>query len=203
MSQELTDREKQLVREKIQEKYAQVAAIGAPCCFRYPTGEEGLRLQKYPLELIQDFPKPILESFCGVGNPFSLGPLYRGEAVLDIGCGAGFDALLAARLVGPEGRVVGLDVTPEMLARAKENQALLGLTNVNFQVGDAEVLSFPDHDFDVVISNGAVNLTLDKEKVLKEVHRVLKPGGRCMMADMVLVEALPADRAGKIDNWYQ
>jgi arsenite methyltransferase len=138
-----------------------------------------------------------------VGNPFSLGPLYPGEAVLDVGYGAGFDAFVAAKLVGPAGRVVGLDVTPEMLARAKENQALLDLTNVSFQVGDAEVLSFPDHHFDVVISNGAINLSLDKEKVLKEVHRVLKPGGRFMIADMVLVADLPMEKAGKIDNWYQ
>ncbi len=198
----LTEQEVNLVREKIQEKYAHVAATPAGR-FRYPTGAEGLRLQKYPPEIVQGFPQAVVDSFCGVGNPFSLGPIHQGEAVLDIGCGAGVDAFVAARMVGPQGRVVGIDLTEEMISTAKANLALQNLANVSFQVADAESLPFPDQDFDVVISNGVLNLTLNKEKALTEAYRVLKPGGRFMIADMVLVQDLPPDRACKVSNWYQ
>ncbi|MDP2045058.1 MAG: methyltransferase domain-containing protein, partial [Deltaproteobacteria bacterium] len=139
----------------------------------------------------------------GVGNPFSLEPLNPGDAVLDIGCGAGVDSLVAAHLVGAGGKVVGLDVTPAMVERARSHLSRLDLANVTFEVGEAEALPFPDNDFDAVISNGVFNLTLDKEKALHETHRVLKPGGRLMLADMILVAALPPDQAGKVENWFQ
>jgi ubiquinone/menaquinone biosynthesis C-methylase UbiE len=190
MMQKLTDQEKGLIREKIQEKYDRVAASPSGC-FRYPVGREGISELGYPA------------SFCGVGNPFSLGPIQPGEAVLDIGCGAGFDVFVAARLVGPQGRVVGVDVTLRMVEKAKEHLSHLALKYVAFQMGVAEALPFPDKDFEVVISNGVLNLTLNKDKAVKEIYRVLKPGGRLMMADMVLVEALPPEREQKIDNWYQ
>lgn len=203
MSQELSDQEKEQVREGITAKYAKVS-ISPTGCFRYPTGREGLRLQEYPADLIRDFPAPVQDSFCGVGNPFALGPIHAGEAVLDIGCGAGFDALVAAHLVGPQGRVVGIDVSEDMIEKARENLAALPeLKNVAFQEGEAESLPFPDQYFDVILSNGVFNLTVDKRKALEEVYRVLKPGGRLMIADMALVETLPEDRAGKIENWYQ
>jgi arsenite methyltransferase len=202
MMPELTAQEKELIREKIQEKYGRVAASPAGC-FRYPTGREGIEKLGYPLKLWEDWPEALLASFCGVGNPFSLGPIQPGEAVLDIGCGAGFDAFLAARLTGPEGRVVGIDVTPAMVEKAREHGRRLSLGNVAFQPGEAESLPFPDETFDVVISNGVLNLTLDKDKAVAEMHRVLKPGGRAMLADMVLVESLPPERDRKIENWYQ
>jgi len=203
MESSLTEKEAALIRESIKDKYSQVASAGPGSCFQYPTAEEGLKQQHYPLELIRDFPKSLIDSFCGVGNPFSLGPIHPGEAVLDIGCGAGLDTLLAAKMVGPGGRVVGLDVTPGMIEKAKAHLAFLNLPHVAFQVAEAESLPFPDSDFDVVISNGVFNLTLDKAKALQEAHRVLKPGGRLLLADIVLTAALPPELAGKIENWYQ
>jgi len=203
MGPELTEADILKVRTGIREKYDRVAAAGAGGCFRYSTGREGMELQGYPSELLRDFPPEVLAAFCGVGNPFSLEPLSPGDAVLDIGCGAGVDSLVAGHLVGAGGRVVGIDVTPAMIEKARAHQARLGLANVTFQVADAEALPFPDNDFDAVISNGVFNLTLNKAKALAEVHRVLKPGGRLLLADMVLVAALPPDLSDKVENWYQ
>ena len=202
MERELTVQEKSLIRNKVQEKYVRVAK-SPEGCFNFPTGKEGLEKQRYPSDIIHDFPEPILDSFCGVGNPFNGNFISQGEAVLDIGCGSGLDAFVAAKITGPQGRVIGLDVSPEMINKAKENLAFLGLSNVSFEVGEAEALAYEDRTFDVVISNGAFNLTLSKEEALKEAFRVLRPGGRFMIADMVLVEPLPQERAGKIENWYQ
>jgi arsenite methyltransferase len=202
MTTDLTDQEKALIHAKILEKYAQ-AAVSPAGSFNYPTGVPGLRQLGYPEDWWQDFPPALLESFCGVGNPFSLGPLQHGEAVLDLGCGAGFDVAVAARLVGLGGRVVGLDVTPEMVTRAWELSASLPFRNVSFQVASAESLPFPAHFFDVVTSNGAFNLVIDKDKAAQEVLRVLKPGGRLHLADMLLVAPLPPEQANRIDNWYQ
>ncbi len=202
MKPELTEYDIRTIREGIREKYAKVAA-DTGCCFQYPTGKEGMERQGYPREVLETFPGEVLASFCGVGNPFSLGPIHPGEAVLDIGCGAGVDSLVAAHLAGPRGRVIGLDVTAEMIVKANSNRELLGFANVEFQVGEGEALPFPDNNFDVVISNGVLNLTVDKGKALGEAYRVLKPGGRFMVADMVLTSELPPDKADKVSNWYQ
>ena len=203
MSPELTESDIRTIREGIRGKYAQVAATGTGCCFQYPTGREGMVLQGYPGEVLEKIPADILAAFCGVGNPFSLGTIHPGEAVLDIGCGAGVDSLVAAHLVGPAGRVIGVDVTAEMIAKARSNLERLDLPQVSFQIGEAESLPFPDHDFHVIISNGVLNLTLNKKKVLAEAYRVLKPGGRFMVADQVLVAALPPELANNVANWFQ
>jgi SAM-dependent methyltransferase len=199
----MTEVEIRQIRTGIQTKYDRVAAEGAGGCFQYPTGRAGMERQGYPSEIIRDFPQEILAAFCGVGNPFSLGPLYPGDAVLDIGCGAGVDSLVAAYLVGETGLVVGIDVTSAMIAQARSYLAQLRWPQVSFQEGEAEALPFPDANFDVVISNGVFNLTIDKARALMEAHRVLKPGGRLLLADMVLVAALPPDRQDRVANWYQ
>jgi len=203
MGPNLTEAEIRQVRQGIREKYDKVAAAGPGGCFRYPTGREGMEQLGYPPEVLRDFPPAILAAFCGVGNPFSLGPLYPGDAVLDIGCGAGVDSLVAAHLVGPGGRVVGIDVTLAMLETARGHLARLGWPQVSFAPADAEALPFPDGEFDAVISNGVFNLTLNKAKALAEAHRVLKPGGRLLLADMVLVAALPPEMGAKVENWFQ
>ena len=202
MTTDLTDQEKALIHTKILEKYAR-AAVSPAGSFSYPTGVQGLRQLGYPEDWWRDFPPALLESFCGVGNPFSLGPLQSGEVVLDIGCGAGFDVAVAAHLVGPEGRVAGIDISPDMVTRAWELSALLPFRTLSFQVASAESLPFPARFFDVVTSNGAFNLVIDKDTAAQEILRVLKPGGRLHLADMVLVAPLPTERANRIDNWYQ
>lgn len=204
MKENLSEIDLRTIREGIRRKYAEVAVKGsAASCFRYPTGKEGLLQLGYPEEILRELPGQILASFCGVGNPFTLGSINPGEAVLDIGCGAGVDSLVAARLVGPQGRVVGIDATEAMIEQARRHRELAGQTNLGFEVASAEALPFPDRTFDVVISNGVFNLTLDKEQALREARRVLKPGGRLMIADMVLIQELPGDKADKVGNWFQ
>ena len=135
MSPEMTEAEIRQIRTGIQEKYAKVAAGGAGCCFKYPTGKEGMARQGYPMDIIEGLPEEVLADFCGVGNPFGLGFLYPGDAVLDIGCGAGVDSLVAAQLVGPGGRVVGIDVTLAMPRAGPGPPGAAGLAPGQFSGG--------------------------------------------------------------------
>jgi arsenite methyltransferase len=167
-----------LLRSAIQEEYAEVAACPWKG-FHFHTGRFLAARLGYPAERVDALPDAAVESFAGVGNPFAWGDLNPGETVVDLGSGAGFDALLAARMVGPGGRVIGVDMTPAMLAKAQRNATLLGLTNVEFRQGFLEALPLADATADVVISNGVINLCPDKATVLAEAFRVLKPGGGC------------------------
>src|SRR5262249_34101362 len=151
----------------------------------FPTGRAWAAELGYPPELA-NVPEAAAESFAGVANPFSLGRLAPGERVLDLGSGAGTDSLVAAQMVGSEGSVTGIDMTPEMLAKASAAAAELGATNVEFVEGEAERLPFPDASFDVVISNGVVDLAPDKDAVFSEIFRVLAPGGRIQIADVTI-----------------
>jgi arsenite methyltransferase len=200
MENELTRQDKERIEESIRGKYLKVA-VSLEGLFRYPTGRAGLEALNYDPHIIKALPEPVAAFFCGVGNPFSLGPIQPGAAVLDIGCGAGVDSLVAAHVVGPEGRVTGVDLVPEMLARAREHARLAGVDNVIFQESSAEQLPFPDNSFDVVISNGVLNLVVDKVKALSEIYRVLKPGGRFLLADQVLAGELPKELQARIENW--
>jgi ubiquinone/menaquinone biosynthesis C-methylase UbiE len=136
-----------------------------------------------------------------VGNPFSLGPIGKGDSVLDIGCGAGVDTLVAAALTGPDGRATGVDLTPEMLEAARAHLQRAPVSNVVFQQASAEALPFPDESFDEVISNGVFNLVPDKPRALNEVFRVLKPLGGFMIADQVPTVEAEKDGRTSIDNW--
>jgi len=197
---ELTRQDQQRIEEGIRQKYLKAAA-SPEGLFRYPTGRAGLEALGYAPDMVRDLPEAVAASYCGVGNPFILGPIHEGEAILDIGCGAGVDSIIAARLVGPSGSVTGIDLVPEMLARASENVRLAGLDNVTFEESPAEQLPFPDNRFDMVISNGVFNLVVDKVKALGEVFRVLKPGGRFRLADQVLAGEVPKETKARVENW--
>jgi ubiquinone/menaquinone biosynthesis C-methylase UbiE len=138
-----------------------------------------------------------------VANPFSLGPLAAGETVVDLGCGAGMDALMAAQMVGPSGRVVGIDMTTEMAAKARRNAAAMGATNVTVHQGYVEELPLPDGTVDVVISNGVIDLVPDKDAVFGEILRILKPGGRIQIADVTLQNPVGEGAKRDIDLWAQ
>jgi SAM-dependent methyltransferase len=192
--------ERKRIQQGIKEKY-KLVAINPEGKFRYPTGRAGLEGQKYDPEILRALPEDVLASYCGVGNPFSLGPVIKGGAVLDIGCGAGVDTFVAAIMVGPEGRVIGIDLISEMLNRARTNLEKTSFKNVTFQEGSAEELPFLDRIFDVVISNGVFNLITDKAKALKEVFRVMKSSGRFLLADQILTGDMPADSKSMVENW--
>ena len=142
MKSDFTNEDRQRIEEGIREKFADVAC-GAQGRFRYPTGLTGLDTLKYDPEILQSLPESALESFCGVGNPFSLGEIREGESVLDIGCGCGVDTMIAATMTGPTGRAVGIDMTEEMVERARRNLSLTHLDNVSFQEASAEDSAIP------------------------------------------------------------
>ena len=197
-----TPEEIERIKEGIKQKYAKVA-VNPEGNFRYPTGRAGLEGQNYDRKIIQSLPEDVVASYCGVGNPFLLGQIHEGDEVLDIGCGAGVDTLVAAMMTGSTGRAVGIDLVPNMLERAKSNLARTSLKNVEFLESSGEGLPFENESFDVVISNGAFNLIPDKARALSEVFRVLKPNGRFMIADQVLTGESPADTKSMVETWHR
>ena len=169
--------------------------------FIFPTGREWAADLDYPPDLLARVPDAACESFAGVANPFSLGALNPGERVLDLGSGAGTDSLVAAQMVGPDGSVTGIDMTPEMVDRARRAAGEMGVTNVTFVSGEAERLPFVDASFDVVISNGVVDLIPDKDAVFAELHRVLEPGGRIQLSDVTIQRPVSEEGRRNIDLW--
>ena len=189
----------ELLKSEIKKTYASVSEEPEKD-FIFPTGRAWAEDLDYPHELAR-VPERAAESFAGVANPFSLGRLEPGERVLDLGCGAGTDSLVAAQMVGEQGHVTGIDMTPQMLAKARAAAAELGATNVEFVEGEAERLPFADESFDVVLSNGVIDLIPDKDAVFSELHRVLAPGGRMQIADVTIQNPVGAEGRRDIDLW--
>lgn len=188
------------LRLEIRKEYAEVARNPSKG-FHFHTGRQLARVLGYQDQWLDAVPEASVESFAGVGNPFSLGAIRPGERVVDVGSGAGMDSLIAGGMVGPKGRVVGVDMTPEMLRKARKAASQAGLGNVRFRHGYAESLPVPDGWADVVISNGVVNLCPDKLAVFREMYRVLKPGGRLQIADITVQSAVPESAKVDISLW--
>jgi arsenite methyltransferase len=188
-----------VLKSEIKKTYASVSEEPEKD-FIFPTGRAWAEDLDYPPELAH-VPERAVESFAGVANPFSLGRLAEGERVLDLGSGAGTDSLVAAQMVGERGHVTGIDMTPAMLAKARRAAAEMRVTNVEFVECEAEALPFPDESFDVVISNGVIDLIPDKDAVFAELHRVLVAGGRIQVADVTIQNPVSAEGRRNIDLW--
>lgn len=171
--------------------------------FQFPTGRGWAADLGYDPELLAHVPEGALESFAGVANPFSLGHLATGETVVDIGCGAGTDVLMASQMVGSTGHVVGIDMTPAMVAKARANAVAMGAANVEIIESLVERLPLPDGSVDVVISNGVIDLIPDKDAVFSEILRVLRPEGRIQIADVTLQNPVSEGAKSDIDLWAQ
>lgn len=184
----------------ISDKYTEVAKTPEKG-FHFHTGKPLAMMLGYPEDTVDALPSGTVESFAGTGNPFSMGDMQSGETVLDVGCGAGFDTIIAARQIGLSGRVISVDMTPAMLEKAQAGARQAGAGNIDFRNGLAEALPVEDESVDVVISNGVINLCPDKMAAMQEIYRTLKPGGRIQIGDIVVHKEVPEDAKSDIDLW--
>jgi arsenite methyltransferase len=188
------------LRDAIQTEYSLVANEPEHG-FHFHTGRRLAAILGYRDEWLAGVPEPTVESFAGTGNPFSIAPLRAGERIVDVGCGAGIDSLIAAKMVGPSGMVVGVDMTPAMVAKAKTSAGEMRVSNVEFRQGYAEALPVEDGWADVAISNGVVNLFPDKFTGFREIARVIKPGGRLQVGDILVQKAVGDKGKRDINLW--
>lgn len=192
------DREE--LRRRVSEKYRDVA-LNPELGFHFHTGAPLARMLGYDDGVVATLPAGTVDSFAGTGNPFLFGDLAEGEVVVDVGCGAGFDSLIAARHVGASGHVIAVDMTAEMREKTAAGAEEIGLRNVEVREGYAESLPVDDGTADVVISNGVVNLCPDKQAVFREMFRVLKPGGRIQIGDILVHQEVPQEAKDDIELW--
>jgi SAM-dependent methyltransferase len=190
----------EVLRGQVREKYRAVA-IEPDATYHFHTGRPLAGRLGYDPMVVDGLPDRAVESFAGVGNPFSLRPLEPGERIVDVGSGAGFDSFVAAELVGPNGSVVGVDMTDEMLSKSTATQAAIGLGHVEFRYGFAEELPVGNCWADVVISNGVINLCADKRAAFDEIFRVLRPGGVFQFADIANGRPVPVEAMRDVDLW--
>ncbi|MBS3941212.1 MAG: methyltransferase domain-containing protein [Actinobacteria bacterium] len=189
------------LRAAVQEHYAEVAHDPVGGDFHFHTGRAATERLGYPDELLEHLADACIEAFAGVANPFAWGLPRHGERVVDIGSGGGLDSMVAARAVGPDGFVVGVDMTPAMLERARRNARAAGIDNIEFREGLAEALPVEDGWADLVVSNGVLNLVPDKVAAYGEIIRALRPGGRIQIADVCVEVEVPRDARADIDLW--
>jgi len=194
------DLDVEALRSAIREEYETVA-LDPRRGFHFHTGRRLAAIVGYEDDWLEGIPETAIESFAGTGNPFALGRLESAERVVDVGSGGGIDSLIAARMVGPEGRVIGVDMTPAMLERARRAAAESGFRNIEFREGLMEDLPVEDGWADVVISNGVLNLAPDKGRALAEMARVLRPGGRLQVGDILVEKEVSEASKRKIDLW--
>ena len=188
------------LRRAIQDEYTLVA-VDPSGDFHFHTGRRLAAILAYDDQWLDGVPEATIASFAGTGNPFSLGRLAPGEHVVDVGCGAGIDSIIAAKMVGATGSVIGVDMTPAMLDKARKSAKEADVQNIEFQQGLAESLPVADNWADVVISNGVLNLFPDKLAGLREMARVLKPGGRLQIGDILVQKAVPEKGKKDISLW--
>ena len=188
------------LRQAISKEYEEVA-YNPDQGFHFHTGRRLTRILGYKEEWLEGIPESSIESFAGTGNPFSIEELNSGEKVVDIGCGAGIDSLVAAKKVGSNGKVVGVDMTDAMLNKARKAGEEAGFNQVEFKKGHAESLPIEDGWADIVISNGVINLTPDKKTTFREIARILKPNGRVQIGDILVQKKVPDSAKRKIDLW--
>ena len=190
----------EVLRKEVQIRYTEVAE-SPDQTFHFHHGRPMAEILGYTMDQVDAMPTQAVESFAGVGNPFSVGSIQPGETVLDVGSGAGFDCFIAGQAVGPVGKVIGVDMTEAMLDKARDIAQQMGLDQVEFRHGFAEELPVADGSVDVAISNGVINLCPDKYKAFEEVFRTLKPGGRLYLADIVVHKPVPDAAKANVDLW--
>ena len=184
----------------VRDRYTEVA-LNPEHTFHFHHGRPVAEMLGYPMDQVDAWPAQAVESFAGVGNPFGLGPVHSGETLLDVGSGGGFDCFIAAQAVGPTGQVIGVDMTEAMLEKSRATAREMRLDQVEFRQGLVEELPVPDGSVDVAISNGVINLCTDKGRAFQEIFRTLKPGGRLLLADIVVHRPVPDAAKANVDLW--